>query len=327
VSTSASDLLTATVVTNTRVREGHSTKFAAWQAQMNEVIAGFDGFLSMEVIPPSPPVQRDWVIIQRFQRPEQLKAWLDSDERVRMVAEIRPVLEGDDAINVFVGKEAAGPVGPVTAVIMTLVKPGHEDAFKAWHDRVKTAQATYPGFLGCEVQAPTGMFQEEWVTLLSFDSQEHLDAWLESDARRRLLREAEEIIERSRERRVRTSFEGWFKFGPDDRPPPSWKQSALVLLVLFPVVMLEIVFLNPVLAWMNVAPGTFVANVISVSVLGFLLMPLAIRAMNWWLHPPPARARAVALRGSALLVALYAIAIVFFYFLAHWVVIHRITSL
>ena len=325
----ASDRQTATVVTNTRVRDGHHKEFEAWQAGMNDVISRFDGFVSREVLPPTPPDQLDWVIIQRFERPEQLKAWLESPQRAQMLAQIKPALEGEDAVNVFVGREAEadGSQGPVTAMIMTNVTPGHEKEFERWHARVKERQSKYPGFLGCEVQPPTGMFQQEWVTLLRFDSKEHLENWLESAERTQLLREADGIIDRSTERRVRTSFEGWFKFGADHRPPPSWKQSAIVLLVLFPVVMLEITLLNPVLRWMNVAPATFIANLISVALLAWPLMPLAIRAMQWWLSPPPGAGRAVRWGGPALLISLYALAIVFFYFFTGWVHISPITSL
>jgi uncharacterized protein len=164
------------------------------------------------------------------------------------------------------------------------------------------------------------------VTLLRFDSTEHLDNWLESDERGQLVREAEQIIARSNQRRVRTSFEGWFKFGADDRPPPSWKQAAIVLLCLFPVVILEITFLNPILAWMNVSPATFIANVISVGVLTWPLIPLASRAMQWWLSPAPGTESKVRWRGIALLILLYAIAIVFFRFFTDWVHIAPITS-
>ena len=327
--TTASDKQTATVVTNTRVRDGHDAEFEAWQARMGEAISGFDGFVSSEVLPPAPPEQPDWVIIQRFERPDQLKAWLESPLRAEMLAGITPVLEGDDAVNVFVGHEAeaTGAQGPVTAVIMTSVAPGNEQEFQRWHARVKERQSTYPGFLGCEVQPPTGTFQEEWVTLLRFDSGEHLDNWLESDERKSLLREAEAIIDRSRERRVRTSFEGWFKFGADNKPPPSWKQAAIVLLCLFPVVILEITFLNPILAWMNVSPATFIANVISVGVLTWPLVPLASRAMGWWLSPSPGTEKAVRWRGVAVLVGLYAVSIVFLHFFTSWVHVTPITSI
>jgi antibiotic biosynthesis monooxygenase (ABM) superfamily enzyme len=245
-----------------------------------------------------------------------------------MLIQIKPALEDDDAVNVFVGHEAEadGRDGPVTAVIMTDVTPGSEGAFQRWHAHVKERQSKYPGFLGCEVQPPTGAFQREWVTLLRFDTNEHLDGWLESDERKQLLREAGQIIDRSSERRVRTSFEGWFKFGADNKPPPSWKQAAIVLLCLFPVVILEITFLNPILAWMNVSPATFIANVISVSVLTWPLIPLARRAMRWWLSPTPGTETAVRWRGVAVLICLYAVSIVFFHFFTGWVHITPIRS-
>jgi antibiotic biosynthesis monooxygenase (ABM) superfamily enzyme len=329
VSVTTSDSQTATVVTHTRVRPGHDREFEAWQARMNDAVSSFDGFVSKEILPPAPPDQLDWVIVQRFERPGQLKAWLESPQRAKMLAQIRAALEGEDAVNVFVGHEAeAGRAqGPVTAVIMTNVTPGQEKEFERWHARVKERQSTYPGFLGCEVQPPIGMFQQEWVTLLRFDSKEHLDNWLESDERRRLLREADEIVDRSRERQVRTSFEGWFRFGADHQPPPSWKQSAIVLLVLFPTVMLEITFLNPMLEWMNVVPATFIGNLVSVAALGWLLMPLATRAMRWWLSPPPQARSAVRWAGPALLVSLYAFSVVFFHFFASWAQIGPIKRL
>ena len=158
MSAAASGRQTATVVTNTRVRDGLDEEFEAWQGRINQVISRLDGFVSSEVLPPTPPDQLDWVIIQRFERPDQLKAWLESPQRAEMLAQIRPALEGEDAVNVFVGHDAESgdAQGPVTAVIMTNVTPGNEKAFERWHARVKQRQSTYPGFLGCEVQLPTG---------------------------------------------------------------------------------------------------------------------------------------------------------------------------
>jgi antibiotic biosynthesis monooxygenase (ABM) superfamily enzyme len=69
----------ATAVTTVRVRRGGA--FAAWLTQLNEIVATFPGYISAVVMPPVPPSQSDWVMVQRFQTLEQLRAWLDSDER------------------------------------------------------------------------------------------------------------------------------------------------------------------------------------------------------------------------------------------------------
>ena len=69
----------ATAVTTIRVRQGEEGAFAGWLTELNETVATFPGYISAVVIPPVPPLQADWVLVQRFQTLEQLGAWLDSD--------------------------------------------------------------------------------------------------------------------------------------------------------------------------------------------------------------------------------------------------------
>ena len=55
-----------TIVTQTRVRPEDEKAFAQWQDGTSRTIAGFPGFLHQTIMPPSPPAQVDWVILQRF---------------------------------------------------------------------------------------------------------------------------------------------------------------------------------------------------------------------------------------------------------------------
>ena len=78
----------ATIITNTCVAPEHEAEFAAWQAEMIRVVETFPGFEDWQVIPPFPPTQVDWVIVQRFTTPEQARTWLSSTERADMVRRI-----------------------------------------------------------------------------------------------------------------------------------------------------------------------------------------------------------------------------------------------
>ena len=135
-----------------------------------------------------------------------------------------------------------------------------------------------------------------------------LNAWM-SPAARRVLEEAEPLIVGFEAQRVDTSFPGWVPADPaTGRPPSIWKTAALVLLTLFPVVMLELKFLNPHLRGLPPSLATFIGNAISVTLTTWPLMPLAIRAFRPWLFPegqPPALVRAM----PVILVACYAIEI------------------
>lgn len=276
----------ATVVTNTCVMPGREAEFAAWQSQMSSLVEGFPGFLSAEVIPPFPPTQVDWVIVQRFQTPELLQQWLSSSQRASMLDRIKPVLVGDDAVNVFVGAEAEGPSTETTAVIMTKVATGSEDDFLTWYKGVEVAQSKYPGYLGSELQPPVPGFQDHWVTMLRFDSPDHLNAWLGSKERQAIMHQADEFVEQSVIRRTRSGFSNWFAFGSARQGmPPAWKNNWIVLLGLYPIVMLEILFLNPYMAWLPLALGNFVGNIISVGILGWPVIWLLSKWFAWWLAP------------------------------------------
>ncbi len=56
----------------------------------------------------------------------------------------------------------------------------------------------------------------------------------------------------------------------------------LVVLMLFPIVVLEMRFLNPMLRGLRTVPATFVGNVIA---LAWPFLPIAIMVMSWWLLP------------------------------------------
>ena len=295
----------ASLVTDLRCRAGAEAALLAWQAKMAAAIAAAPGFLSVEVVPTSAsPV--GWRIIQRFSTPERLRQWRQSQACRQLLAEARALLQGDGASD-FHEQEAGEAHASVTEVITTRVKAGMEDEFRAWSARIHLAQSGFPGFRGAYLQPPQSERQGYWTTLLRFATPEQLDAWLGSTERRQLVAESEPMVESWENRRLPTSFAGWFPADPAaGKAPAAWKQTMLVLLVLFPIVMLELRFLSPALRELNPALGTFIGNAISVSLVSWLLMPLVIRPLTWWLQPKEGGSTWIAAGGLAILLGLYA---------------------
>ena len=97
------------------------------------------------------------------------------------------------------------------------------------------------------------------------------------------LQEVEPFVDQ-REQRVATAFSGWFTFGDvPGRVVPNWKQAMIALLALFPVVMLELIYLSPLLRALDPAVATIIVNLLSVAALTWMLVPWANRAFDWWL--------------------------------------------
>jgi antibiotic biosynthesis monooxygenase (ABM) superfamily enzyme len=60
------------------------------------------------------------------------------------------------------------------------------------------------------------------------------------------------------------------------------------------------------------AEAIFIGNLLSVAATGFLLIPLALRAFEWWLLPKPSDSWGMEAAGIGLIVGLYALSVVVF---------------
>lgn len=300
----------AATATKLWVRAGAEASFNRLQARLTHVVSSFPGFLSIEMLPLRTG-SSEWRIVQQFRSTEDMERWTTSAERRQLLEESAPLLEAaheDESVPDF------HALTSVTEVIVTAVKPGQEPAFRAWFETIQAAQGEFPGYTGTYVQSPASAAQPFWTTLVRFARPEQLEAWLTSAVRRDLIRQSERFVDAWESHRMPSSFSGWFPpGGPGRKPPAAWKQTAVVLLVLFPIVMLELRYLSPLLTGLNAAAGTFIGNAISVALVSWPLAPIAIWALGWWLQPPPAYRRRAELLGGATLVALYALEIVVFW--------------
>jgi len=306
-----------TLVTQTRVSPSHDEEFTRWQEQVNHALAHFPGYLDHTVLPPQPPAQVDWVVVQRFASNETARAWLQSEQRLRLLNTIQPLLVGQDDLHLFTDDSEPKLPAPVTAIISIRVQPGQEAAFQEWQRRIATVEATFEGFSGYRLEPPVPGVQDHWMTMLRFDSDAHLDAWLNSEQRQQLLAETPRFSFESHTRKVHTGFDSWFTSGQraDVEPPPVWKQNMIVLLVLYPTVFLFGFFIQTPLLLGRGMPfwlALFLANALITALLGWYFVPWASRALDWWLNPKPATTPRVNWAGVGLIVALYGLCLLVF---------------
>jgi uncharacterized protein len=299
-----------TLVTQTRARDDAAEEFGRWQSQISAAAAACPGFIEQSVMPPNPPTQPDWVILQRFADADAASAWLHGEARLRLVTAVQPMLAGPVDVHLVRDSGAGVLPAPVSVVISTRVKPGQEGAYRAWEQRIAAAQAKGAGFQGYRLQPPVPGVQDDWLAILRFDTEPHLKAWLESPARLELLEEATAFIDEFHTRVVRTGFDQWFAKGGDSgRPPAAWKQNMVVLLLLYPVVFLFGLWVQtPLLiktAGLPFWAALFIGNGVSVFLLS-VLVPRASRGLAWWLNPAGERPARRTLAGVLVVVAGYA---------------------
>ena len=298
------------VVTQLRVHPDNAQLLLEWLERVGDATARLPGFIEQTSLAPSPPVQLDWAISQRFADLDAASAWLQSSAWQQLAVEIRPALVGALDVHVIADSRAGTQTSPVLAVIYTQVPSEKMRQFVEWQQRIAAAEATFEGFRGYKLEPPIPGVQDEWVMLVRFDTDAHLEAWLNSDERQQLLSQALEIENQTHFRKVRGGFESWFASEGDTTAhlPPPWKQNMLVLLMLYPVAYLFGHFVGTPILIRHGVPvwgSVFIGNCFSVPLNGWVLVPQARKRFTWWLDPTRSTDAARNWAGALLIVALY----------------------
>lgn len=306
----------ATIVTTTlRIRPEAKEEFINWQAKFNASIAAFPGFVSLELLlttntPPS------WALVQRFKNYETLSAWRSSQERHQLLEELQNFLVKSETNAIQDIASESSSQDSVTEVFVTQVNPDKELAYRQWTAKIHQIEAKFPGFRGVYVQSPTYSQGKNWITLLQFDTPENLDRWLSSPERKEILSQGESLITSLESHRVISPYAGWFaSIAKQGQIPAVWKQTMVVLLVLFPIVILELKYLSPLTATLNSSVATFIGNAISVTLIAWPFMPIAIWFLGWWLAPKgtASQQKKATLMGIGVLILLYFLEIAIFW--------------
>ncbi|MDP4024169.1 antibiotic biosynthesis monooxygenase [Methylobacterium sp. NEAU 140] len=306
------------IVTQTSVRPESADAFAQWQGGTGAVIAGFPGFIEQRLMPPQPPLQVDWVILQRFLSLEDAQRWLSSPERQARIEGAAAMLVGRDDVHIVNDAASAARTAPVSAVISTRVKPGMEAAYLKWEQKAAAAQSRAPGLQGYRFEPAVPGVQEDFVAILRFDSETNLRAWLDAPERQALIEEAAPLTAEFHTRTVQSGFEQWFRDAtPAGAPAPAaWKMNMIVILTLYPTVFLWGLLIGaPILSGvlkLDFPVALFIGNVFSVFLTAHLV-PWTASRLGWWLAPAPGGRVRADLLGAGLMVAAYAAMILAFW--------------
>jgi antibiotic biosynthesis monooxygenase (ABM) superfamily enzyme len=267
----------------------------------------YPGFVSAEILPPIAN-HPDWALVQRF-RKDEMAGWKDSEKRRSLFDKLHESLSPEALKPTDELRTDSDGLGSVATAIITEVIPGSEAAYRDWEVKIQSAQARSPGYCGAYVQPPTKGSTGRWTTLLRFDSPENLDKWFTSQERMSLVKESESFVKSTEFRHITNSFAGWFPVDSKGKSPPNWKTSLLVLMGLYPIVMCEIKFLNPLLHELNPALANFIGNTLSIAGTTWITIPAAIAAFSWWLFPDEQNTVQTNIKGLAAVAAIFAVEI------------------
>ena len=274
------DRSSPTVIVSRTVDPANDDAFAAWVAQLVNAAYRRPGYVDSFVQRPTPGHPDEWTVGYRFADAASLEAWLDSGERLDLLAAGAHLVEGPAREQVLAGVPSDTEVRVVSSYRLV---PRTEARHVMVHKRMLDALEQFPGFRSREILDAVPGVQDETIVILTFDAPENLRRWLDSEDRRHILEDLDAITVGSLTTNVVGGFAGWFPSRLQDSEPPKWKKALVILAALFPVSLSVAVVRSWLFPELPLVPTVLVSNIVGIAILTWLLMPTLTHALRDWL--------------------------------------------
>jgi uncharacterized protein len=195
--------------------------------------------------------------------------------------------------------EILSPQSRATAVVVQTVPPERSDEFLEWQRGITLDASHFPGYKYTEIYQPAPNAKAEWVTVVHFESNPLLEAWIKSPIRQKWVDDLKKRFGEFTLKRV-GGFDAWFSGveGTEEKIP-DWKMVITVVAALYPTVMLLTYWLNPFLKPLPFPGKMLIGNVVSVSFLQWVAMPLLTWCLSSWLRSTKATGLWITFAGLA----------------------------
>jgi antibiotic biosynthesis monooxygenase (ABM) superfamily enzyme len=176
---------------------------------------------------------------------------------------------------------------PVTVMVTRHVKPGCEKKFEALVSDLDKKARTFPGHLGTNVFRPTPKGQQ-YHLIYKFDSLKHFQDWKSSEIRTNAYIDIQELLLEEPKLEVLSGLETWFTLPnqPAIIPPPRYKMAIVSWLAIYPLVVLILSLLNPILVTLPIVARAALITLIAIPTMTYVLMPNMAKLFARWLYPP-----------------------------------------
>ncbi|HEY9247730.1 MAG TPA: hypothetical protein VIO38_01285, partial [Rariglobus sp.] len=139
-----------------------------------------------------------------------------------------------------------------------------------------------------QIVRPVAGLTTTYTVIIRFDTQAHLEAWMHSADRRRLIEEVQPLLAKDDDFFIRSGLDFWFTpEGARAKVPVRWKQFLVTWSAIYPLVLVMPLLVAPVLRFMGLpewrALTTLVATGTIVFLMTYVVMPRYTKLLRRWL--------------------------------------------
>lgn len=188
-------------------------------------------------------------------------------------------------------KEAASSRSPdegATVVITHRVHGGRQAEYDQWLNEIGPLARAAPGHLDWQIIRPISGLTSTYTVIIRFDTREHLESWMGSPDRKRLIEKVRPFLATDDDFFIRSGLDFWFTpEGARAKVPIRWKQFLVTWSAIYPLVLGMPLIVLPILRQLGMPQRSYVDTLIVtgavVSLMVYVVMPRYTRLLQRWL--------------------------------------------
>lgn len=173
-------------------------------------------------------------------------------------------------------------------VITHRVRENSVAGYEEWLNEIAPACKSYPGHLDWQIVRPVAGITATYTVIIRFDTREHLEVWMNSADRHRLIDDVQPLLANEDAFFIRSGLDFWFTpEGARAQVPVRWKQFLATWSAIFPLAFVTPLAVLPLLRFFNVPEWrpltTCVITGVIVFLMTYVVMPRYTKLLKPWL--------------------------------------------
>ncbi len=175
-----------------------------------------------------------------------------------------------------------------TVVITHRVQLGKESLYDDWLDEISPLCRSSEGLLDWQIIRPLAGLTSTYTVVLRFDTAEHLQNWMDSEHRKRLIEKVKPILAKDDDFFIKSGLDFWFTpEGARAKVPVRWKQFLVTWSAIYPLALGVPLIVIPLLRLLGIPQDHYLDTLMItgtvVAFMVYLVMPHYTKLVHRWL--------------------------------------------
>lgn len=195
--------------------------------------------------------------------------------------------KGEDAMNTEESDARAIDEGATVVITHRVREDKHAD-YERWLNEIAPLCKASPGHLDWHIVRPISGMSETYTVIIRFDNKVHLQGWMESPTRTRLIEKVQSLLVTGDDFFISSGLDFWFApAGAKAKVPVRWKQYLVTWSAIYPLVLVVPLVVAPLLRLLDVPDNRLLTTLVVTGTVVFLMvyvvMPRYTKLLKRWL--------------------------------------------